>query len=53
MIKKANKIGVCIYLKKKTHKDAQKIIQNKIGSSLSKEVENYLSELVEKFKGVS
>ena len=53
MAKKDKKISICVYLDKKIHKDAQNIIQNKMGSSLSKEIENYLSELVERFKGDS
>ena len=53
MAKKEEKISICVYLNKKIHKDAQKIIQNDMGSSVSKEVEKFLSELIESVKGES
>ncbi len=51
MAKKDKKISICVYLDKKIHKDAQKIIQNDMRSSVSKEIEGFLSEIVDRFEG--
>ena len=46
MVKKS----VCVHLDEDIHKKAQDIIQNKMKSSLSKEIEGFLSELIERFE---